>query len=282
MKVNSERGSSPIFSAHPRIGRVYDETLYDTSAYDEVFCCGYCCNNLTMTGCGKPTNRTVPPYIGPPEGCGDRFEQHEIDYYMDMVRAVGFSGPAPKSCLSTYPSPYLTLPAKSVAMSVGYWKGDGYSKAKHWGDDNFVDAVGLLADEGYTSVFIGSPEDWECDARVISERIQKLDLATATVYAFEYDLLTNFGILDKCCAYMGNETCMVPAAAALGKPTLSLVLKGAPANMVCPQKNYPYPNGLALLGEREDLTPDLVVGRLLDLIERGAQQEVLEVCNLRV
>ncbi len=282
VKVNSERASSPMFNAHPHVARVYDETLIITDDYDEVFCCGYCFSNLNLTQCGKRTNRTIPPYMGPPEGCCDRFEKHEIDYYMDMARVVGFVGATPKLYLPTYPSSYLVLPERSVAMSVGYWKGDGHSQAKHWGNSNFVEAVKLLADKGYTSVFVGSPEDWECDARDISERVQKLNLATETQYVFECDLLTNFGVLDKCCAYVGNETCMVPAAAALGKPTLSLVMKSAPINMVCPQKNYPYPHGLALLGEREDLTPALVVDQLLDLIERGAQQKVLEICNLRV
>ncbi len=273
--LSEARNAVPIFEAHPHVDTVHLAPQSNTSAYT-VFCCCYCVHNLEGTACGYTTNNAIPPFMGDAEGARARFKKHEIEYFMDLARNVGWEGDVPHSVL---PLEYMPdrVPEDSIALSVGYHKGDGHSKSKHWGNQNYVELVGLLSEQGYTSVFIGSADDWFEDAHKIAAVLENEPVEHRPLYAFDQTLLEAFGILNECCGYVGNETCMVPAAAALKKPALSLVMKSATPTLICPQKNYPYPDGMALLAEREDMTPEVVCDLILRLIEDGPIQEIMEL-----
>lgn len=273
--LSNARNAKPIFEAHPDVYKVRTAPFENIEGYT-VFCCCYCVRNLNRTFCGWETNHVVPPFMGDAENCRHRFKKHEIEYFVDLAREVGWTGGVPDSVLPLKPAPF-EVPPKSVALSVGYHKGDGHSHSKHWGNENYVELAKLLSKRGYTPIFIGSKDDWIADAHALSTKLPCRSLTPRPIYAYDQSLLAAFGILNDCCAYVGNETCMVPAAAALKKPVLSLIMKSATPTLICPQKNYPYPNGMALLGHRKDMTPAVVFDLIVRLIEDGPIQEIMEL-----
>ena len=280
VKLNSARGAEPIFEAHPHVLCVFTEKRKCLEVYDDVFCCSYCNNNLVLEGCGSTNNHTPGLLL-----CdNDRtplssiYNQHEIDYFMDLARRVGFRGETPKAGLPTE-KPTVCIPERSVAVSIGYYKGDirERSRAKHWGNSKFVKLAVELIREGYTPVFIGSAGDWERDGHNIKRILDDQHLSTEVLFLFSQSLLEAFGALKECCAYVGNETCMVPAAAALDKPTMSMSFMEAPASIRCPVKNYPYPRGTVFVGTRLQLTPKAVMKHLLRLIKDGPSQRIINL-----
>jgi len=280
VKLNSARGAEPIFEAYPHVLCVFTEKRQQLAVYDNVFCCSYCNHNLELKGCGSINNHTPDPLL---HGDGKTpisllYNQHEIDYFMDLARRVGFRGKAPKVYLPTKRSP-VDIPKRAVAISIGYYKGDikERSRAKHWGNFKFVKLAIELIRNKYVPVFIGSSDDWDRDGHVIQRVLDAQNLATKALFLFSQGLLESFGALKQCCAYVGNETCMVPAAAALNKPTMSMSFSEAPESIRCPIKNYPYPNGTVFVGTRLQLTPKAVVKHLMKLIKEGPSKRIINL-----
>lgn len=259
--VNPLRSAAPVFEEHPDVSGVLMGVPSATGGYDHVFYCSYDVRNIRPETL-DPSTHVIPPFMARPDDVRFRFKRHEIEYFLDMARDVGWAGGVPKPKLSRHKPPF-DVPPRSIALSVGYWKGDDHSHRKHWGNDNFIALSHMLLKRDYHPLFIGSKGDWEADARHIAA-----ELPEAT-FAYEQTLLEGFGALAACCGYVGNETCMVPAAGALRKPALSLVMKEAEPHLICPQKNYPYPHGTALLGSRGDITPGLVSNYIVSMIEQG-------------
>ena len=278
VKLNSARGAESIFKAHPRVLCVFTEKRQRLGVYDDIFCCSYCNNNLELQGCGSVSNYTPDPLL---HGDGKTpissgYNQHEINYFMDLARRVGFRGEAMESYLPTEKPP-VYIPRRSVAISIGYYKGDrdNRSRAKHWGNFKFVKLAVELIKRRYVPVFIGSAADWERDGHIIKRTLDAQRLRTKAIFMFSQSLLESFGALKECCAYVGNETCMVPAAAALGKPTLSMSFMEAPESIRCPIKNYPYPHGTVFVGTRLQLTPSAVARYLVEMINNGPSKRIV-------
>jgi len=269
--LDKRRGANPIFDAHPYIHQVHDIKHNVPRKYDDVFHCSYCTKYIIPESHGK-TGHIIGPFLHDAEVVRFKFEKHEIEYFLDMAREIGWNG----SFLQHLPTkkPNIYIPENSIAMSVGYHKADGKSCKKHWGNDNYITLSKLLLSKSYTPVFIGSRLDWETDGVGIGQAFE--GVSPKPLFFFDQDLLTSFGILDMCCGYVGNETCMVPAAAALEKPALSLIMKTANKYSIAPKKNRPYcSRGLAILGQLTELTPKLVCDKIMDLIECIPIQEII-------
>jgi ADP-heptose:LPS heptosyltransferase len=264
---DQRRGTAPLFSGYTKVKRSYDcfDHSYSTNPYTDVFHCSYQSEKNTPIK-KKVSHHVIPPFKVPPELIRFKFEKHETEYYLDLARSLGYVG----NIVYELPvlAPPVPIPEKSVAISIGYFKGDPYSYKKHWGNDNFVKLARILLDRGYTPVFVGAKADWDVDGHKIASQV------SGPLYLFNQNLLSSFGVVKECIGYIGNETCMVCASAALHKPTLSMIMNTAEPTSICPMKNYPLNSGLAVVGDRYTISPEWACDKLISLINGEVKERI--------
>jgi ADP-heptose:LPS heptosyltransferase len=273
--LDFRRNAQQIYLAHPQITNVFDiSTQYNFKfkKYDDVFHCSYCDKPMVTSELHSAKNHTIPPFCNPPEIVRFSFEKHEADYFLDMARNVGWNGTVKQ--VLPYIDTSIDIPKNCICISTGYFKGDVNSKTKHWGNKNFINLALTIYNKGYIPLFLGNQEDWESDAKFIVSEIQKTN-PSIPLHFYNQNLLESYGILNKCIAYVGNETSMVPAAAALDKPTISLIFKDVHKHLFAPVKNHPFPNGLAIICEKNNISINWLVDKLITRINGDKVERII-------
>lgn len=156
---------------------------------------------------------------------------HQVDYYRELVRALGFPNGSPDPTLVVRESDRESAArllgragwdgrAPLVALAVGA----AYGGAKKWPAASFGELAQGLATEGVVSVVVGSAADADA-ARDVVERAgpeaAPIDLAGRT------DLPTLAGVFALCRAAVSNDSGAMHVAAALG---LSVTAVFGPTN----------------------------------------------------
>lgn len=151
-----------------------------------------------------------------------------------------------------------------------------YGRAKHWGDDRYVDTINRLRTEGYDVVLLTSPREREQAERIATT------CNGVPIVGREGDVLELAAAMSQCAAVITNDSGPLHIAAALAVPSVSIFGPTDPGRTVIPGASRVIRRELSCQPcyEREcplghhrcmaDVTVDEVVGAAVGLQESGA------------
>lgn len=147
-----------------------------------------------------------------------QWKKHEMEVAFDAARLFGYQGEMPVPYVPMNESMKIDFEGPKLAIGIGYYKGDSWSKKKHWGNRQFAEIAKRLQMLGGMAFILGDKRDQEVDGKVI----QQLAGRCAISLCGKLGLRGTFGALNSCDIYIGNDTGLSHAAAALGMPALSI------------------------------------------------------------
>jgi heptosyltransferase-2 len=148
---------------------------------------------------------------------------HQIDYYLEMVRALG--------CLPAGRSVHLHSGNRGVSESrfkewgirsgqplIGLAPGAAYGPAKKWFPERFAAVIDrLIDDSGAQAILFGSDGDRESAAEVREKAHHPLiDVAGKT------NLREAIALISRCDLFISNDTGLMHIAGALGIPMVAI------------------------------------------------------------
>jgi heptosyltransferase-2 len=150
---------------------------------------------------------------------------HQIDYYLEMVRALGCPPAEREACLR--PGPDYGETAESLCRRlgidaarplIGLAPGAAYGPAKKWFPDRFAAVADrLLAATGGQAVLFGSEGDRASTAAVARHAGHPLiDVAGRT------NLKEAIALMARCALFISNDSGLMHVAGALGVPTIAI------------------------------------------------------------
>jgi len=156
-----------------------------------------------------------------------RREMHQSEYYLELVRGLGFEAPAiaPRIRVTeaTRLRADLFLAAAGVsdeAVIVGFAPGAAYGYAKRWPPDRVAQVIIRLAREHRAScVLVGVAGDREAGREI--EFTLPPDVRVANLIG-RTDLRLLIGVLQRCRAFVSNDSGAMHLAAALGVPVTAI------------------------------------------------------------
>ncbi|MHB8138193.1 MAG: lipopolysaccharide heptosyltransferase II [Smithellaceae bacterium] len=154
----------------------------------------------------------------------DIFKVHQIDYYLEMVKALGCADVDRTMHLETHISP---VDARSVLQQylpngdrtiIGIAPGAAYGPAKRWFTERFAEAGDQLSKELNAQVILfGGQTDWET-AEQVRKRAQTdmINLAGLT------SLREAIYLISQCRLFLSNDSGLMHVAGALNIPTVAI------------------------------------------------------------
>ena len=156
-----------------------------------------------------------------------RREMHQSEYYLELVRGLGFEAPAtiPRIRITgaTRERAQRFLDAANVAADavvVGFAPGAAYGHAKRWPPDRVAQVIIRLAREHRAHcVLVGAAGDREAGREI--ESALPPDVRVANVIG-RTDLRLLIGLLERCRAFVSNDSGAMHLAAAAGVPVTAI------------------------------------------------------------
>ena len=157
---------------------------------------------------------------------------HQIDYYIEMVRALGCT-PAARD-VRLHPGRDYDGLAEALLnrfgiaenrLLIGIAPGAAYGPAKKWSPERFAAVADRLIDDtGGQTILFGSGGDRESTAAVQgSARHSLIDIAGMT------NLKEAIALIARCSLFISNDSGLMHVAGALGVPTIALFGSTNPA-----------------------------------------------------
>jgi heptosyltransferase-2 len=157
--------------------------------------------------------------IGPPS------ELHQVDYYQQLVRALGFPG------ASRQPQIVVTSDQRDAGargLRAAGWDGStplvalapgaAYGGAKRWPATSFAELARALAGDGVQSVMVGSRADEPVGAAIRTA----FGASRGLLDLMGTDLPTLVGVLASCRALVSNDSGAMHLGAAIGLPVTAV------------------------------------------------------------
>ena len=150
---------------------------------------------------------------------------HQIDYYAEMVRALGCEPPGREVCLRPGRE-YEDLGKRLFAdfgisrnrPLIGIAPGAAYGPAKRWFPDRFAAVADRLKVEFEAQVILlGSEGD-----RKSAEEVQKNATERFVDVAGQTDLREAIALISRCSLFLSNDSGLMHIAGALGVPTIAV------------------------------------------------------------
>ena len=156
-----------------------------------------------------------------------RGERHQSDYYLELVRGLGFAAPA------SPPQVQVREPTRARATTllqqhgvrpgetlVGFAPGAAYGHAKRWPPDRVAQVITRLVRERRARcVLVGAGGDREAGREI--ESTLPPEIAVVNLIG-RTDLRVLMGILKACSAFVSNDSGAMHLAAAVGVPVTAL------------------------------------------------------------
>lgn len=151
---------------------------------------------------------------------------HQVTYYANLVRALGFDVsdeiPRLRPRSSTLERADAMLQKAGVpdgARIVGFAPGAAYGHAKRWPPARVAQLVAESHARGLTPVLVGAPADRETARAIESSLPRGVPLVDLTGRTTLRDLV---GVLARCAAFVSNDSGAMHVAAALGVPLTAI------------------------------------------------------------
>ena len=155
-----------------------------------------------------------------------RKDRHQVARYLEQMEALGISGADDLPALAITPPTRqraLDLLARyNVEISspiVGIAPGAAYGHAKRWPPARMAETIARVIDRGITCVLVGAADDRDAGREIesalpVSPRIVNLIGRT--------DLRLLSGVLERCRAFVSNDSGAMHLAAAVGVPVTAI------------------------------------------------------------
>jgi len=149
---------------------------------------------------------------------------HQIDYYLEMVKALGCDSAERNLCLDLRPDTrsladgWLKLPENRHQLIIGMAPGATYGPAKRWPVDRFAAvAEEIIREYGATIILFGSKQDQDV-TEAIATAIQGrcLNLAGTT------SIRQVMALISRCHAFITNDSGLMHVAGAMNVPTVAI------------------------------------------------------------
>jgi len=157
---------------------------------------------------------------------------HQIDYYLEMVRALGF--PTAGRDIHIAPGNDALAAAEKILAGQGIHRGDtligiapgaSYGPAKMWFPERFAAVADRLADELSARIILfGSAGD-----RERTERVQRHSAHSLIDLAGETTLKEAIALIAGCNLFISNDSGLMHLAGALGVPLVAVFGSTNPA-----------------------------------------------------
>ncbi len=159
---------------------------------------------------------------------------HQIDYYVEMVRALGCAAAERDVCLQP-DAAYADTATKLLAAFgiskeagrplIGIAPGAAYGPAKKWFPERFAAVADRLIDDGGgQGILFGSDSDRaSTEAVAKSARHPLIDVAGKT------NLQEAIALMSRCDLFLSNDSGLMHVAGALGIPTIAIFGSTNPA-----------------------------------------------------
>ncbi len=156
----------------------------------------------------------------------DILKVHQIDYYLEMVKALGCADVDRAMHLETYIAPAAArlvlqqyLPGSGSGNAViGIAPGATYGPAKRWLAERFAAAGDQLSkDLDAQVVLFGGKDDWET-----AEQVRKQSRAGMINLAGITSLTETIYIISQCRLFLSNDSGLMHVAGALNVPTVAV------------------------------------------------------------
>ncbi len=153
----------------------------------------------------------------------DILRVHQIDYYLEMVRALGCPAASRELHLETYvPRPAAQDAVKQYLGDerpiIGISPGATYGPAKRWLPDRFAAAAKRLADRiGGRVVLFGGPDD-----AATAEEVRKLVGGDCVNLAGKTPLRDAILLISRSAIFISNDSGLMHVAGALNVPTVAV------------------------------------------------------------
>jgi heptosyltransferase-2 len=156
---------------------------------------------------------------------------HQIDYYLEMVKALGCVSVNREMHLETKINPLNTqdILRKFIPeinkLIIGIAPGATYGPAKRWFPDRFA-AVADKLNEHFSSqgILLGGKADWE-----VAREVQKLARTKLINLAGKTTLREAIYLISQCRLFISNDSGLMHIAGALNIPTIALFGSTNPA-----------------------------------------------------
>jgi heptosyltransferase II len=156
---------------------------------------------------------------------------HQIDYYLEMVKALGCVPVDREMHLESKINPldvqdslrkFIPETKKTV---IGIAPGATYGPAKRWFPDRFAEVADKL-NEHFSSqgILLGGKADWE-----VAQEVQKLALTKLINLAGKTTLREAIYLISQCRLFISNDSGLMHIAGALNIPTIALFGSTNPA-----------------------------------------------------
>jgi len=154
----------------------------------------------------------------------DIFKVHQIDYYLEMVKALGCADVGRAMHLETYISPATTtaalqqyIPGNSRAI-IGIAPGATYGPAKKWLAERFAAAADRLSkDLNAQIVLFGGKGDQET-----TEQVRNWACPDVINLAGKTTLYETIHLISQCRLFISNDSGLMHVAGALNIPTVAI------------------------------------------------------------
>ena len=167
------------------------------------------------------------------EGVGKpRQRVHQSEYYLHLVRELGFDGTPPGP--SGHEGPFIritphtrqradaflkTLGVDRSAPLVGFAPGAAYGHAKRWPPDRVAQVIARLGARGVACVMVGADGD-RAAGREIESTLPAGSPVVNVIGRTDLRLLS--GLLASCDAFVSNDSGAMHLAAAVGVPVAAI------------------------------------------------------------
>lgn len=202
--------------------------------------------------------------------------QHEIDYYMDVARELGYEDNTPEPEIAFLPGEKEKI-LQDAAELIGFEIGNyvcinaSYLKNEHWylkhaGDDLYSKLAAELLLEGENVCFVGSSDDLETTEKIMDEASKvwngKTTRSFVNLCGFSSDVRDTAAILAGAKLVVGNDGGLMHVAAAVGTKTVTVF------TFTNPVKNRPYCHGEIVMVDCDDRL-ECQHGKWRRCVERG-------------
>lgn len=154
----------------------------------------------------------------------DILKVHQVDYYLEMVKALGGARVDRSLHLETWISPMAARDVRQKFLPgdarpiIGLAPGAAYGPAKRWLPERFAEAGEKLAREFQGQVLLfGGRDDQET-----AERVRTFSRTTMLNLAGRSSLTETVYLLAQCLLVISNDSGLMHVAAALNVPTVAV------------------------------------------------------------
>lgn len=264
-KALREMGHEVVICAWPRSVRILEGWDKARVVIDHPVTHAMHADHVIVSGCGAVwQDEWTKGQVWHAKPEKNPWTQHEVDYYMDVARKLGYEGKTPDPEVAFFRGErenILKQVERSVSLEIGNYVcvNAAYLKNDHWplkhaGNDLYVELITKLMLSGENVVLVGSSDDKDtasvicqkASAAYMIEKNLEPEVELISLCGFSDYIMDTAAVLSEAKLVVGNDGGLMHVAAAVGTKTVTIF------TFTNPVKNRPYCNGEVVMVDCKD------------------------------